>query len=471
MEHLYKIVNKLGQSVLFSFNREQSEIYDTCFNGQGEMVYNPNVLKSRQIGITTMFVLCYLDDVIWTPNINAYIQSHEQDSIERIFRIARYAYSCMPDELRPELAKGGGSKYEMYFPRHNSRIYVGLENRSSAIHRLHLSEVAFQDKERIAATMGALPKHICYSRETTPNGMNWYHDEWLADHLSVERKFFFPWFYHIDNQIKTLDVKNLTDEEADLASRYKLRKSQIEFRRMKIHQLGRRLFFQEFPEDDKTCFLTSGQIVLSSDALSRLSAVDPIRVVGDIKIYREFEKSEIYVCAADTAEGLGSDYSVATMFDSKRRQCAVLRAKLRPSDFAHAIDKMCAMYSREASLPPLLAVERNNHGHAVLLELEEHIRYHNLYYTTPERSGWITDRVTRPIMISAFIDAIENQTIEIGDKDTINECLTLVENNGKIEAAAGHHDDCIISVAIAIQLLAHVARQSASGDPEKDYLI
>ena len=117
------------------------------------------------------------------------------------------------------------------------------------------------------------------------------------------------------------------------------------------------------------------------------------------------------------------------------------------------------MYHKSGRIPPLLGVERNNHGHAVLLELEEHIGYPNLYkYKStangdPEDvAGWKTDQVTRPIMLDAFIDGVDNSTIRLNSRDTLGECLTLIDNNGKIEAEEGENDDCIISCAIGIQM-------------------
>ena len=69
---------------------------------------------------------------------------------------------------------------------------------------------------------------------------------------------------------------------------------------------------------------------------------------------------------------------------------------------------------------PLVAVEKNNHGHAVLLELKEHIKYPRLFVPEGKKDpGWITDRVTRPIMIDTFIDGVENGTISLLNHDTI----------------------------------------------------
>jgi phage terminase large subunit-like protein len=451
-------------------NDQQRQIYDTCHNESGKMFLSPKILKTRQIGITTLFALSYLDDAIWNKNINAYIQSHYNNSIEKIFRIVRYAYDNMISALKPQLDRGGGSKYELFFPEINSRIYVGLENRSSTVHRLHFSELAFQDKDKVAATMGAFPKHLKYSAETTPNGMNWFHDDWQAAG-QYHTKFFFPWFRYKDYAIEGINTGAYDDEERLLADRYKLTRPQIEFRRYKIAQTDKRMFLQEFAEDEQTCFMMSGNPVLDVVAVEKHRAKSKeFSLEHGCKIYIPFQKGEIYVCGSDTAEGNlkgSSDWSVSTILNSKRQQCAILRVKCKPSDFAHKTVKLCEMYSDGKKNWPILAVERNNHGHAVLQELEEHIMYPNLYYHTDEKRGWPTDRVTRPITIDTFVYAVENHSVEINDKDTLDELLTLVDNNGKIEASTGQHDDCIMSSAIALQMLVEASRQTALDDPYK----
>jgi hypothetical protein len=55
-------------------------------------------------------------------------------------------------------------------------------------------------------------------------------------------------------------------------------------------------------------------------------------------------------------------------------------------------------------------------------------------------------------MINAFVDAVENSYMTLNDSYILNECLTLVNNEGKIEAAENKNDDSIIASSIALQL-------------------
>ena len=136
LENLYYIVDKKGRRILFKPNGPQRLASKYT---QKRKRY----LKSRQLGISTYELLKLFDLTVFTPNITTCILAHEQDAIEKLFRIPRRAYDYMHPIIKPEIDRGGGSKYEMYFPKINSRIYCDLESRGDTIHRLHISEIAF----------------------------------------------------------------------------------------------------------------------------------------------------------------------------------------------------------------------------------------------------------------------------------------------------------------------------------------
>jgi hypothetical protein len=56
------------------------------------------------------------------------------------------------------------------------------------------------------------------------------------------------------------------------------------------------------------------------------------------------------------------------------------------------------------------------------------------------------------LLIDTFIEAIESNQFKINSKEILSECLTLIDNNGKIEAEEGKHDDLVIATALAIKL-------------------
>jgi hypothetical protein len=227
---------------------------------------------------------------------------------------------------------------------------------------------------------------------------------------------------------------------------------QIAFRRFKqSEQKGK--FKQEYPEDDATCFLTSGGNPFKLDIIKPIydKAPKPLRTVNGIRVYEEPMQKEIYVVGADTAEGVGGDNSAAHIFKvSNRQQVASFHGQATPSEFADKLIEMVDLFSM--GHPLLIGVESNNHGHAVILKLHEIHKYQYLYAHADGKLGWKTDRITRPLMIDTFIEGVENGSAILFDRETLAECLTLTNNNGKIEAEDGKHDDLFISACIAIQM-------------------
>lgn len=463
VENLYSIVDKNENWVPFHRNKIQVLIAKSRRRRK-------LILKARQFGVSTGCIVELFDWVCFTPNATGVILAHEQDSIKKLFRIVQRLYKSMPALLQPRIDRGGGSKYEMYFPDRNSRIYCDLESRGDTIGRLHVSEAAFmKDSAKLKSTLQAVPIETgIVTIETTANGMaNHFYDMW-TDPDSIYEKLFFPWYMFPGYALPVSETIKYTEDELALIKKAKrlfnvdVTPEQIAFRRFKQNELKatshdkvRVTFEQEYPEDDASCFLSSGEAAM--DLLKVKKQMDqltgPIKEVDGLKIYREPVKYRNYVIGADPAEGVKKDFSVAVCIDIQSLEVvAKLRGQFKPSDFAQRINELGRLYSSPGGTFPLVAVERNNHGHAVLLALNEMHNYPNLFVDRDERLGWRTDSISRPVMMDAFIDAVEDERLKLNDKDILAECLTLVDNNGKTEAADGKHDDCITSTAIALQV-------------------
>ena len=474
LDNLYSIVDKQAKRITFKRNAIQKSISD-CSNKR------KMILKARQFGVSTGCLIEQFDYTITNRNVTSVILAHEQDSIKKLFRIPRRAYNYLDNSFKPVLDRGGGSKHELYFPLLNSRIYCDLESRGDTIHNLHISEMAFiKEPERVLATLQAVPLDGVVTIETTANGMgNLYYDMW-TDAEQPYAKLFFPWFMFPEYRIGVESLE-LRDEELEFKAKIlknfsiDLTDQQFAYRRYKQKELGK-LFLQEYPEDDQTCFLSSGGAAID---LFKVKAMQDshrpvLREDGNIKIYTEYDRRRKYAVGVDCAEGVEGDSSVAVVFDAHtREQVACLRsASLKPYQFAEEIHRLCRLYWTEGRLWPLLAVERNNHGHAVLLELNHHIQYPNLFHREidafehkyDDQPGWVTDKITRPLMIDTFIEGLENNSLKLNDLTTLQECLTLVNEEGKIQAATGKHDDCIIACAIAIQMCIECASLSVYDD-------
>ncbi len=226
---------------------------------------------------------------------------------------------------------------------------------------------------------------------------------------------------------------------------------------LQLRNLGKLRTAQEVDCD----FLQSGNPVFDSDYLYvdnrpnlRASIIIPKTLEPGVKIYQEPIPERRYLIGGDVAEGGGLDYSVLSVLDSITfEEVALLRGKWPTSVFAAKVDFIARKY------PGMVAVERNNHGHAVLQRLSE-LGTPGLYWhqegeswnSTP-KLGWITSRTTKPLMIDELEEAMRNGYIRLASPKIIGEMLVYAYlDNGKTGAPKGYNDDCVIALAIAFQM-------------------
>ena len=455
LNNLYTIVNKSSKRIKFQENPVQKILNDSPAKRK-------IILKARQHGVTTGEVLRQLDKVMFTKNFTACILAHEDDGIAKIFNTPRNAYKLLPNNLKPELDRGGGSKYEMFFPEINSRIYCDLESRGDTIQWLHVSEAAFMDQKRLNATLQAVPIDGIVTIETTPNGLeNFFYEMW-ADNESNYEKFFFPWFFNpeyqiaMDSKFKPTNAEKLFIENTKSVFQISISPSQINYRRFKQEELKKE-YIQEYPEDDITCFIHSGRTVVDQALFTMLieKTKPVIEVIEEIQIFHKRDPKKSYVLGADVSQGIGADFSVCSVLCVEDlEEVGFYRGQLSPFLFAKRLKLMCDIFT-SGNRVPLLAVEMNNHGHAVLLELRENIKYSNLYYREDkyDEPGWLTNSITRPIMIDQFIEAVGSETVIFNSKEVLKEARMLIEDKGKIQAPKGKFDDSVVAASIAVQML------------------
>ena len=181
------------------------------------------------------------------------------------------------------------------------------------------------------------------------------------------------------------------------------------------------------------------------------------------------------------AEGIDGDFSTLCIFNvTKRRQAFRFRGHIGVDGFYSLCAKYGIRYNRA-----LLAPERNNHGHAVILGLEEIEHYSNLYKQVNEtrlivkknqgikrvQTGWLTTSTTKPLMLDQFKLALEGESEEdehsftpefsIFDTMMLDELLSYMNEGGKLGASQGKHDDLIIGWSIAYQMYKLLKKREA----------
>jgi hypothetical protein len=152
------------------------------------------------------------------------------------------------------------------------------------------------------------------------------------------------------------------------------------------------------------------------------------------------------VVAVDSAGGgEDGDFAAVQVVEiATGLQCAELRERLRPAELARVSVQMAREY-RGA----LIAVERNNHGAAVLAYLQTSERYERVYRQQGE-AGWLTTAASKPEMIARMGVLLAESPERFMSKRLLAECRTFVaDERGRAAAAAGSHDDLVMAMAIA----------------------
>lgn len=173
---------------------------------------------------------------------------------------------------------------------------------------------------------------------------------------------------------------------------------------------------------------------------------------GGISIYKPPEAGVPYVIGCDTA-GEGSDSFVAQVLDNRTgEQVAVLRQTYDEDLFAKQVYCLGMHYNTA-----LIGIE-TNYSTFPVMELER-LRYPKQYvresiddYTHKVKKsyGFLTNSKTRPVIIAGLVEVVRESVELICHTTTLEEMLTFVRNeDGRAEAEAGAHDDCVMALAIA----------------------
>ena len=203
--------------------------------------------------------------------------------------------------------------------------------------------------------------------------------------------------------------------------------------------------------------LKVGYFIYDYDGLK----ISHIRWVNDrngyIKIYALPNQPEFtqYCIGGDTS-GEGSDYFVGMVLDAKTgRQAAVLKHQFDSDQYAKQMYCLGKYYG-----DALIGIEANFDSYPIM-ELQR-LGYTKQYtreamdtYTgkVEKRFGFKTTSLTRPTIISRLIEIVREHCDLLCDKDTLEELLTIIRNeNGRIEAPEGGHDDMMMALAIAYQI-------------------
>ncbi|QDH19784.1 terminase large subunit domain-containing protein [Saccharibacillus brassicae] len=493
-----KIIDNNSQVIPFVMNDEQSDFI-------GKMQKFNIILKSRQIGFSTMSLGYCLFNAVKYPNTRYMIVSLSNESVSGLFNTLKFMNDNLPRDKfsfpntvrdnRGELVLNNGSRIQV----------ASAEGKSSGIGRgqtfnyILLSEYAFYpgDQSKILVSLEqALAKNDKSKLviETTANGAaNFYYDlfqrSWKGK--TNYNATFYGWIssahrkqfkYEIDLAEEWYRAKNKGQRlhESDLSKiQQKLFEDgatlgQLMWREWKLSGMADSDFQQEFPSNPTEAFKTSGQNVFDqAKILERLEYIpeplDKFELQSELpellyslldkglSIYHLCKHNQRYYGGVDVSSGSGNDFQALSIMNVDGEQVATFsNNKVSVYKFAEIIDAIGRYFNYA-----LMAVERNGYGLPTIERLRNDYEYMNLYkHRTFDKKGnkrlelgWLTTDKTKAIMISDFKEAFEKRFLLINDKETLSEMMIFVEQNGKTgnKKGSNNHDDNVIAACLSWQ--------------------
>jgi hypothetical protein len=150
-------------------------------------------------------------------------------------------------------------------------------------------------------------------------------------------------------------------------------------------------------------------------------------------------------------------------------QVAVWQGLIPPDDLADLVNALGRWYNSA-----FVAIEMNGPGYATNLRLQKRLFYPAIYLRTTylfypaiylrttydsltraytSKVGWNTNAKTKQIMVSDLRQAVDTDLVVFQDAATLEEMgYYQMSDDGKYDAAAGYHDDLVMSIALAIQM-------------------
>lgn len=514
--HLYHIVTKEGNKILFFPNKAQQRFIE-LLDKYDRFV----ILKSRQLGMSTFVAIYFLDKIIWEDNKDAGFIAHTKDAAQDIFdKKVLFALENTPDAIKAMIDVTGKNAKKLKILKKSgstNNYNVLVSSRGGTYHYTHISELGKMSKanpEKAAETLKGSMSSIAGGNklfiESTAEGASGLFYETFMSSWKLRSKFtegsiansmlcfplFFNWTYDEDEIAKittTIDVRDmdvLDIEWLEFQKDNDLTDQQLTWYYMKWLQLNKdtNSLFQEYPTTAEDAFLASGQCMFSQKKLSELmlhaDENKPIKRYdtlggelslnpygGPFYVFKEPVKGRKYILGADTGEGLSDgDYSTCAVVDSLTQEpVAFYWAREAPYEFAATVNCIGKWYNNA-----IVGVETNQNGYYVNDRLVKDFVYPNMYIqqiydnitrTYTKKVGWDQNQKTRK---KALIDfkTVFSKTPFWYFKPLLEEMMTFVMNKrGKFEALPGKHDDLVMCTAIAYGIIG--AKQSEEVTPEK----
>ena len=392
-------------------------------------------LTARQMGKTATMAAYILWFAMFNETKTVAVLANKGEQAQEIMDRIRLMYEFLPFFLQP-----GARTYNKKTLEFDNRSKIFSAATSSASIRgrsvdlCYIDEAAFieNDLEFYESTYpvissGAESRVIM---TTTPKGTRgMFYGLWMDSEAG-------------NNSYKTLRVTWEAHPKRDQA-----------WKDVTLANIGASRFQQEF----NVVFRGSSGTLIPADILERMQWKNPKYEREHLKVYEDYDPEHKYVLVADTAGGLGLDYSVAAVFDVTEYPytvAAIYRSNvISPLVFPHTVMNMAYTYGE----CPVLAESNSTEGGQVVYILYYELEYENMVVTSYSekgiggvRVGGKANQAAPGIKTSVKVKAagcanlktlLESEKLKVIDQDMIDELGTFILQGNTYKADEGCNDD------------------------------
>ena len=193
--------------------------------------------------------------------------------------------------------------------------------------------------------------------------------------------------------------------------------------------------------------------------------------IYQLNVYKELNPKIPYLVGVDVATGVNNDSTAVSVVNPYTLQ---IDAEFRSPIMGYPDLKRFLYQLVKKYIPNcVLCIEKNHGGDAVIQDLRESVLNRNIYHSMSkelvddnnakmnkghiEREverrrnyGVFTGTKSRALMIDLLFLTVQENKDRLTSHYVIDDILKLVRKNGKVQAAAGEHDDSIMSYLIAL---------------------
>ena len=414
------------------------------------------ILKARQLGISTITAAYVAWLMLFHRDKNILVVATKLQTATNLVKKVKAIIKHLPGWMRiSEIVVDNRTSFEL---SNGSQIKGSSTSsdagRSEALSLLVVDEAAHVEKlselwTALYPTLSTGGRCIALS---TPNGVgNWFHQTCVEAENATN-----------DFYMTTL----MWDVHPD--------RDQVWFEKETMN-MSKRQIAQEL----ECNFNVSGETVIHPDDLNWYleRTVAPEYRTGfdrNYLIWKRFDPEKPHVIVADFARGDGKDNSAFHIFELESLEVvAEYVGKANPDEFADILYNVAGEYGN-----PMLVIENNNIGYAVLKKLLDK-GYPNIYHSTkgdhqyvdPLTAQWQTSAIpgfttsskTRPLIVAKMEEFMRNKLIKINSNRLLSEMKTFIWHNGRPEAMRSYNDDLVISFAIGCWVRDTVIVESQKG--------